>query len=73
LSSQLPAVSSAGRPITLERKVHGSWKRITTVGTDAAGRAQATLAEAKTPMTWRALWAGADDLAAATSKTLTTR
>ena len=70
LSSQLPAVPSAGRAITFERNVHGKWKRITTMRTDAAGRAQATLVRAKGATKWRALWAGADDLAAATSKTL---
>lgn len=70
LSSPLLAVSSAGRSITFERNEHGKWMRIRTVRTDAAGRAQATLVRAKRATKWRALWSGADDLAAATSKPL---
>jgi subtilisin family serine protease len=73
LSSQTPAVSSAGRPVAFERKVHGKWQRITTVRTDGAGHAVARLAKAKSAMIFRARWVGADDLTAAMSKTLTVR
>jgi subtilisin family serine protease len=73
LSSLLMAVSSAGRPITFERKVHGKWKRVTRVRTDAAGRAQARVGKAKTAMTLRARWAGSPELAAAASNRLTLR
>jgi 5-hydroxyisourate hydrolase-like protein (transthyretin family) len=73
LSSLIMAVSSAGRPIAFERQVHGKWKRLATVHTDAAGRAQAKLAKAKTSLKLRARWAGSVELAGAASKTLTLR
>jgi subtilisin family serine protease len=73
LSSLLMAVSSAGRPIAFERQVHGKWKRLATIHTDAAGRAQAKLAKAKTSLKLRARWAGSLELAGAASKTLTLR
>ena len=73
LSSLLGAVSSAGRPITFELRTHGKWKRVTTVRTDAAGRAQARLARPRTGVKLRARWAGSPELAAAASSTLTLR
>ena len=73
LSSLLAAVSSAGRAITFERQVHGKWKRLTTVHTDAAGRAQATFAKAKPSVKLRARWPGSLELAGAASNTLTLR
>jgi subtilisin family serine protease len=73
LSSLLAAVSSAGRAITFERQVHGNWKRFSTVHTDAAGRAQAKLANAKTPVKLRARWAGSLELAGAASNSVTLR
>ena len=73
LSSLLTAVSSAGRAITFERQVHGTWKRVATVRTDAAGRAQTKLVKTKTPVKLRARWAGSVELAGAASKTLTLR
>jgi len=73
LSSLLTAVSSAGRAITFERQVHGKWKRLSTIRTDAAGRAQTKLVKAKTSLKLRARWAGSLELAGATSETLTLR
>jgi subtilisin family serine protease len=73
LSSLLRTVSSAGRPITFEREVHGEWKRLMTVRTDAAGRAQAEVGKARTAMKLRARWAGSPELAAAASNKLTLR
>jgi hypothetical protein len=73
LSSLITAVSSAGRPITFEREVRGKWKRLMTVRTDAAGRAQAEVGKARTAMTLRARWAGSPELAAAASNKLTVR
>lgn len=72
LSSLLTAVSSAGRPVAFERQVRGKWKRFSTVPTDAAGRAQASLAKA-TPMKLRAHWTGSLELAGAASNTVTLR
>jgi subtilisin family serine protease len=73
LSSLLTAVSTAGRPITFEREVHGNWKRLVTVRTDAAGRAQTEVGKARTAMRLRARWAGSPELAAAASNKLTVR
>ena len=73
LSSLLAAVSSARRPIAFEREVHGKWKRVTMVRTDAAGRAQAKVGKARTAMKLRAPWAGSPELAAAASNQLTVR
>ena len=73
LSSLLAAVSSAGRPIAFERQVHGKWKRVMTVRTDAAGRAEAKHVKWMTAVKLRARWAGSPELAAAASKTLTLR
>ena len=73
LSSLLAAVSSAGRAIAFERQVHGKWKRFSTVYTDAAGRAQAKLVNAKTSVKLRARWAGSLELAGAASNTVTLR
>jgi subtilisin family serine protease len=73
LSSLLTAVSSAGRAIAFERQIHGKWKRVASVRTDAAGRAQTKVAKAKTAVKLRARWAGSVELAGAASKTLTLR
>ena len=73
LSSLLTAVSSAGRAITFDRQVRGMWKRVATVRTDAAGRAEAKIVKAKTSVKLRARWAGSVELAGAESKTLTLR
>ena len=73
LSSHLALVSSAGRYIAFERNVHGAWKRLVTVRTDAAGRAQAGFAKPATAVKVRARWIGAPDLAAAASAALTLR
>src|SRR5947208_14152340 len=61
LSSLLIAVSSAGRTIPFERQVRGKWKRFSTKRTDAAGRAHAEVAKAKTAVRLRAGWPGSPD------------
>jgi hypothetical protein len=53
--------------------VHGNWKRFSTVHTDAAGRAQAKLAKAMSPVRLRARWAGSLELAGAASNSVTLR
>ena len=75
LSSFVPAVATARRSLVFDRynAARRTWKSVGTVQTGASGRALFKLAQARTPLKLRARWAGATDLAAAASKTVTVK
>jgi hypothetical protein len=72
LSSFVPGVRTAGRMVVIERRGK-TWSRLRTVRTGANGKVTFTLPEGTTRVRLRARWAGATDLAAASSKPVTVR
>jgi subtilisin family serine protease len=72
LSSFAAGVSTSARWIVIEQH-RKTWTRLKTMQTRADGRVVFTLPEGRNPVALRARWAGATDLAAASSRPVTVR